>query len=194
MAGKLKKGIIICCILAVVCFFAALIWLVIREKQFGTPAGDCNYILILGAQVKEDGTLSRQLEDRLRTGYAYWLDHPGCVVIVSGGRGKNEPVPEADAMADWLAAQGVPEEKIIRESRSSDTKENIRNSLEWIDAENGKVLVVTSDYHVPRAVRIAKDAGLNADGAGAPTLPEYWIKNHFREVLAWGKYYLKKLF
>ena len=60
-------------------------------------------------------------------------------------------------------------------------------------AEEG-VIVVTSDYHLPRALAIARDAGLEVQGIGAPTLPEWWIKNHFREVLAWGKYLLGRIF
>ena len=55
-----------------------------------------------------------------------------------------------------------------------------------------KVLVVTSDYHVPRALSMARDLGLEAEGLGSPCLPEYWLKNHAREVLAWGKYLLNK--
>ena len=56
-----------------------------------------------------------------------------------------------------------------------------------------KATIVTSDYHLPRALRIARDAGLTADGLVSATLPEYWLKNHAREVLAWGKYFLSKL-
>ena len=52
--------------------------------------------------------------------------------------------------------------------------------------------VVTSDYHVPRALALAEDYGLSATGIGSPCLSEYWIKNHSRETLAWVKYWLKK--
>ena len=54
-----------------------------------------------------------------------------------------------------------------------------------------KPLIVTSDYHLPRALAIARDAGLEAQGAGSPCRPEwnYWLKNHMREALAWVKYW-----
>ena len=55
-----------------------------------------------------------------------------------------------------------------------------------------KVMIVTSDYHVARAVQIAKDQGLDAYGMSAPTLPEYWLKNRAREALGWGKYLLNR--
>ena len=55
-----------------------------------------------------------------------------------------------------------------------------------------KVLVVTSDYHVPRSLALAKDLGYDACGMGSPCKPEYWIKNHAREALAWVKYWGRK--
>ena len=55
-----------------------------------------------------------------------------------------------------------------------------------------QVAIVTSDYHVPRALAMAKDQGLNATGISSPTLPEYWLKNHGRETLGWMKYLLQK--
>ena len=55
-----------------------------------------------------------------------------------------------------------------------------------------RVLIVTSDYHLPRALALAKDQGLTASGIGSTTLPEYWIKNHFREALSWIKYWGQK--
>ena len=55
-----------------------------------------------------------------------------------------------------------------------------------------RVLIVTSDYHVPRAMAIAQDLGFEAEGLGARCLPERWIKNHAREALAWCKYWAKK--
>ena len=180
-------------LLCVLLFSAALAVLVIMEKTVSPPSGDADTILILGAQVKEDGTVSLQLEGRLQAALTYWREHPDCVIVTAGGQGKKEPAPEAEVMRDWLTGNGVPGEKITCESRSTDTKENLRFAEEYIDKENACLLVVTSDYHLPRAIRIAKDAGYRAEGIGAPTLPEWWIKNHFREVLAWGKYFLLKI-
>ena len=51
------------------------------------------------------------------------------------------------------------------------------------------MLVVTSDYHVPRSLALARDQGFEAVGLGSPCKPEYWLKNHARETLAWIKYW-----
>ena len=50
----------------------------------------------------------------------------------------------------------------------------------------------TSDYHMPRALQIARDQGLNPSAAASPIKAEYWLKNHARETLAWGKYLAQK--
>ena len=113
-------------------------------------------------------------------------------MVVTGGQGGQEPAPEGDVMRAVLIAEGLSEEHVISDPHSADTKENIRNA--WaILQEKGcqKPLIVTSDYHLPRALAIARDAGLVAQGAGSPCRPEwnYWLKNHMREALAWVKYW-----
>ena len=89
---------------------------------------------------------------------------------------------------------------LLAETVSENTKDNIRNALALLGYSAGqpaeakpRVLVVTSDYHVARALQIARDQGLRAWGRSAPTLPEYWLKNRAREALGWGKYLLNKL-
>ena len=55
-----------------------------------------------------------------------------------------------------------------------------------------KVLIVTSNYHLPRAMALARDTGFEPQGVGAPIKLIYWPKNHYREALAWVKYLLQK--
>ena len=73
------------------------------------------------------------------------------------------------------------------------THQNLEYAIGMLPADAEKITIITSDYHLPRAMAIARDLGLAADGIGSPCKPEYWVKNHFREVLAWGKYFLKKV-
>ena len=132
-----------------------------------------------------------QLRWRLDKAKEYYEKHP-CYMVVTGGQGGQEPAPEGDVMRAVLIAEGLSEEHVISDPHSADTKENIRNA--WVILqEKGcqKPLIVTSDYHLPRALAIARDAGLEAQGAGSPCRPEwnYWLKNHMREALAWVKYW-----
>lgn len=74
---------------------------------------------------------------------------------------------------------------------SFNTRQNLMNAAELLKQKEHirQVLVVTSDYHVPRALALAKDLGFEATGMGSPCKPEYWLKNHAREALAWIKYW-----
>ncbi len=165
--------------------------LFIIAKTRPAPSGAYSAVIILGAQVKEDGTLSEQLKDRLDLGLQLWRARPESTIVVCGGRGTNEPVAEGDAMKSYLTANGVPDNQVLAETQSRNTKENIRLAKAMLGQEN-RAVIITSDYHVLRAVRIAKDEGFEAEGAGAATKPEWFIKNYARETLAWGKYFLNR--
>ena len=115
------------------------------------------------------------------------------LIICCGAKGANEPAPEGECMRNWLIEQGVPADMVLAETRSMNTHQNLEYAIGMLPADAEKITIITSDYHFPRAMAIARDMGLDANGVGSPCKPEYWIKNHFREVLAWGKYFLKKV-
>ena len=85
-------------------------------------------------------------------------------IIVSGGSfptpGENNSVPEAETVRIFLLDLGVPSDAIALEEESHDTIENIKNVRKII--KDGRVLLVTSAYHMPRAMRIAASADLHA--------------------------------
>lgn len=189
---KAMKIILLLLLAGVVCFAAAMGVLTLMEKRAGNVRPGSAAIIVLGAQVKQDGQLSVQLEKRMEAALAEYQRQPR-PVICCGAQGANEPRPEAEAMRDWLIARGVPETDVIAEAASNNTLENLKNAKALLPAGEKRVTVVTSDYHLPRAMAIARDAGLDADGIGSPCKPEYWLKNHSREVLAWGKYFLRKI-
>ncbi len=191
--------ILIILLLAGIIVFAALVGMVcIREgKVPGNMAEvekDYDAVIVLGAQVYADGRPSVQLSWRLDAAVQAWQSRP-VPVVVCGAKGKDEPEPEAVVMKRYLAERGVPEESILTDPDSFNTEQNLEHARELLRTSyNGirKVLVVTSDYHVPRSLALAKDLGLDAAGLGSPCKPEYWLKNHSREALAWCKYWLKK--
>ena len=173
-------------------------WVCYAESHLEEPT-ETDVIVVLGAQVKPDGTPSVQLEYRLETALEAYQRQPQKIVCC-GGQAGTEPAPEGRVMADWLIARGVPSADVLAETASGDTKENIRNAVAMLGysadeaAKAGlRVLIVTSDYHVARSLQIARDQGLQAWGMSAPTLPEYWLKNRAREALGWGKYLMYKV-
>ena len=94
-------------------------------------------------------------------------------------------------MKQVLTDAGIPEASVLTDPDSFNTRENLENARRLLGAEQTEmeVLIVSSQYHVPRAMALAEDAGLKAAGLGSPCKAEYWIKNHFREALAWVKYW-----
>ena len=149
-------------------------------------------IIVLGAQVKPDGTPSVALERRMTAALETYLEKPQ-TIICCGARGDNEPEAEGALMQRWFVEHGVLETDAVAETASFNTRQNLQNAR-VIMAERGvtQALVVTSDYHVPRALALCRDVGIEATGKGSPSKPEYFIKNHIREGLSWIKYLLER--
>ena len=108
-------------------------------------------------------------------------------------KGEDEPRPEADVMRDLLIERGVPADMVYTDPVSEDTYQNIKNAKAIIEQLGlSKPLIITSDYHLPRAMDIAKAEGFFPQGAASPTKQElgFWLKNHGREALAWVKFFL----
>ena len=140
-----------------------------------------DYIIVLGALVREDGP-SSILKARLDAAVDYLEENPNTKCIVSGGQGKNEPYSEAEGMRRYLVKEGIDESRIIIEDKSTNTVENIQNSMKLIEKENPRVGIVTSNFHVYRGVGIAKKQGLtDVCGIAGDVHPVYLPVNMFRE-------------
>ena len=161
-------------------------------SQFGAKGEpDLDYIVVLGAQVHDDGSPSLVLQYRLDTALDYLAHNPSTRCIVSGGQGPNETMPEAAGMANYLAAHGIERERILVEDRSQNTMQNIAYSRELMDAPECSVGIVTNNFHVYRSVKIAQKAGLeNACGIAAHSTLHSLPNNMLREGLGIVKDYL----
>ena len=193
MPRMLKVGL--CVLLALVLMGAAgalaLMGFVYYMETHLPEQIESDVIIVLGAQVKEDGTPSVALERRLTAALQSYQEKRQ-TIIVCGAQGGNEPRAEGDVMRDWLLARGVAEPDVVAETESFNTRENLQNAR-TIMQERGltQALVVTSDYHVARALMLCRQEGVAATGKGSPSKPEYFIKNHFREGLSWIKLMLE---
>ena len=193
MLAVLLKAALVCAVLGIIFYLGVVAMLCYKEKHI-PPVGEYDAMIVLGAQVKPDGEPSIQLQWRIDAAAKAWKERQ-CLIVVCGAQGANEPAPEAHVMRDELIRQGVPEEMILMDDRSFNTRQNIDNAVKLLAAhEAHHVLVVTSDYHLPRAMALAEDAGLEASGLGSPTKLglRFWVKNHGREGLAWIKYWMQK--
>ena len=159
--------------------------------------GDPQAMVVLGCRVMPEGHPSILLQDRLDAALDYWEAHPEVTVVVSGGQGSNEPTSEARCMADYLMDGGVPEDQILLEDRSHNTKENLLYSkellaAEGIQVEHADVLVVSNGFHLTRTRMLAERFGYGeVSTLAAPTthIPSR-IQMYIREPLALVKSFL----
>ena len=190
---KLMKLALICVVLGVL-FYLGVVAMVVYRQNNMPPVGEYDAMIVLGAQVKPDGTPSLQLQWRIDAAANAWKER-NSLIVVCGAQGVGEPATEASVMKAELMKQGVPGEYILMDDQSFNTRQNIGNAVALLEGHDVKhVLVVTSDYHLARAMAIAEDTGLEASGVGSPTLQGLrpWVKNHGREGLAWIKYWMQK--
>lgn len=120
-------------------------------------------IIVLGAAV-HGKTPSVSLADRLDTAVEYHKQNPDAVIVVSGGKGPQEEISEAEAMKNYLIKKGVNKTKIIKEEKSTSTLENFKFSKEILDktfSKNYSTAYITNEYHIYRASGISKIAGFN---------------------------------
>ena len=184
-------AIVLLCI-GVLAMSAMILFVFWRETHL-PEALPSDAIIVLGAQVKPDGTPSVALERRLTVALEAYEAQPQ-VIIVCGAQGANEPVAEGELMRQWLLARGVQSDLIVAETASFNTRQNLHNAR-VIMRERGlsQALIVTSDYHVARALALCEQAGIPATGIGSPSKPEYFLKNHIQESLSWIKFWLESL-
>lgn len=148
---------------------------------------DFDYIIIHGAGLKADGTVTRLLGDRCDKAVSlYRRDSTPPILLPSGGQGKDEVCSEAQAMRNYLLQQGIAADHILLEDKSTTTMENLRNCKTLIESRPGRhyTALVTSSYHVYRAQRYARKIGLKAVGIGSRVAAYYWPSALIREFIA----------
>ncbi|MBR6033769.1 MAG: YdcF family protein [Clostridia bacterium] len=155
------------------------------------PEFDKDYIIILGCQIKSDGTLTKLLKARVDKAIEFSKKQKektgkDLIFIPSGGKGNDEIMSEAQAMKNYLIEQGIKEEKILVEDKSKNTYENIKFSNKLINEnkKNAKVAFSTTNYHVFRAGTIATNQNLSIEGIGSKTKAYFWINAFIREFIA----------
>lgn len=167
--------------------FEGILWYSMSHLKPINDIPDENYAIVLGA-----GLVGREpsviLKDRLNKAVEYLDLHKNTKVIVSGGQGVSEEIPEAEAMKRYLIQKGINQNRIIEEDKSRTTMQNFEFSkkiLEKRNAENQTVVVITSDFHLDRAMILAKIYGVKAVGLGARTPFTLRVNFSIREYTAY---------
>jgi len=124
-----------------------------------------DYVLVLGAGINKE-QISKSLRFRLNKAIEFNKVHGNIPIIVSGGMGKGEDITEALAMKRYLVSNGVDENNIIMEEKSTNTYENFKFSKAIMEnkskeKDNISVTLITNRFHMFRAKYIGVNMGLN---------------------------------
>ena len=171
-------------IVGIVCLGLLLFGIVegmILAQFAAIPERGADYCIVLGAQWKETGP-SDVLRRRLDAAAKYLLDNPETEVIVTGGQGSNELIAEGVGMKRYLVDVGIEEARIIVEDKATNTYENLVFSAEYLNEAEDSVVLVTNNFHVFRAVKIAEKQGYkNISGLAADSIAGLLPNNLLRE-------------
>lgn len=151
-------------LLGAAAFLATTIWLHAADDD-RTPS---DAAVVLGAAVW-NGAPSPVFEARIR--HAVELYSAGLVrtLVFTGGVGEGDTVAEADAARALAIGLGVPPASILLERQSTTTLENLVFARELTGpARLGRLLIVSDPLHLPRALRMARDLGLDAHPSPTP--------------------------
>ena len=128
------------------------------------PEFDADCILVLGCGVRDDGTPSHMLEDRLLYGIDLYKKGVANKLLMSGDHGRAD-YDEVNAMKDYAMAQGIPSEDIFMDHAGFSTYESMCRAKEVFGVK--KMIIATQGYHLSRAVYIARMLGIEAYGVAS---------------------------
>ncbi len=165
----------------------------IIHASFGDRDETCEYMLVLGAKVRNDGP-SVSLMDRIKAAADYMNEHPDVIAIVSGGKGEDEPITEAQCMYDELIKLGIDPDRIWMEDKATSTWENLHFAMNLIEEKTGqrpeKIGLLSSEYHLFRAKLFARACQVEAVGIPAHTSRLSQMVNHFMREVAGVWHYI----
>ncbi len=153
----------------------------VKDAQEATEQADL--ILVLGAGIKEDGTPSVMLKDRLDTACTLYEKNCAPRILVSGDT-SGAHYDEIASMRAYLLERGVPDSAILTDGEGYSTHESMENTARLCG--ECRVIVVTQKYHLSRAVALARAEGLIATGVYTDTVPDSLpqLYRDMRELLA----------
>lgn len=190
--GSIERFDVLCCVMTLFIYFMitfggfflySLLYCLMPRRM------NCNYIIIHGAGLKKDGTVTpllRQRIDKAIKVYKKCRNNPK--FVPSGGQGGDEVISEAAAIRNYLLDKGIKDEDIVMEDKSTTTYENLKNVKEMLDErEKGRkysCIFVTNNYHVLRTSFYAKKLKMRAQGVGAKTAGYFLPSAFIREYVA----------
>ena len=136
----------------------------ILSTEQAAQLGNVDCILVLGCKVHEDGNPSHMLEDRLKRGVALYKGGAAPKILMSGDHGQVE-YDEVNAMKKYAMDAGVPSQDVFMDHAGFSTYESMYRAKEVFGAK--RIIIVTQEYHLYRAIYAAEQMGMEAYGVDA---------------------------
>jgi vancomycin permeability regulator SanA len=164
--------------------------IIMPEEAVNLEDVDC--IIVLGCLVKSDGSPSDMLSDRLERGIDLYKKGAAPKIIMSGDHGRVD-YDEVNAMKQIAVDSGIPSSDVFMDHAGFSTYESIYRAKEIFEAD--KIIIVTQEYHLYRALYIAEKLGIEAYGVNSD-YRTYWgqSKRDVREILARCKDFCNMIF
>ena len=205
--GKRKhlwlKVLLALLLVAAVIFAGLEVYIAVHSRTTLRSNPQPKVMVIFGCQMRSDGP-SILLKDRLDTALAYWEEHPDIKIVVTGGKGDDEHLSEAQGMYDYLTAHGVDGANIYKEDQSRNTWQNVNYTLDLMGEvgmstdittgettgmnPGGDVILVSNGFHLARIKMLWARAGGSAKNISTLAAPVSHapsaVQMFFREPLA----------
>ena len=169
--------------------YISTIHLMIKLAENEETISNADFLVVLGARLYGDYP-SPALRERLDSALVYLNNNSSTKVIVTGGKGADELIPEALAMRDYLVAGGIDQSRIIMEDKSTSTFENLALTKELISSlgeVDPTIVIVSNKFHLFRARLLARRVGIEPGLLGAEIPPTIVLSSYLREYFAVAK-------
>ncbi len=187
--GKILKILFFIGIFIVGAIITFLIVMGFAQKAQGNE----KCVIVLGAGLRGE-RVSDILARRLDAAYEFYTENEDIVIVVTGGMGSGETIPEAVAMQRYLIEKGVPSEKIIVEDKSTSTQENFLFAKQLL-LDSGfdlsqPIAFSTNHFHCYRSKQYALNAGFSdvssiASRTGILSLTQAYLREVFAVLYYW---------
>ncbi len=162
------------------------------------------YVILLGGGITKDAELTDSVKRRVAVAADYLKKNSNAICVVTGGKGIFAPCPESDVLKPALEAFGIGESRVLAENQAKDTIQNFQFSVKVLSEYSGRsakeiltapIAVVTNDFHLARAERLARRMGFSdVVGVSAKTPWLFVLNAYSREILCYIKLNLRILF
>lgn len=174
-------------VLVMVVGLAPVVWVQVNGQRGIVAIDDVDptpVAIVFGAGLHPDGSPSTYLAFRLQAALELYETGTVSVILVSGDNSRTT-YDEPSAMADWLVDHGVPRDRVVLDYAGFDTHDTCVRAVEVFDVTDA--VLVTQDFHLPRAMYLCRGAGLNVQGVAVAPGYDRWyhvVPDRMRDVPA----------